>query len=84
MSWFTEIAGRCARIMRSPTAPERAAGLLEFYHPVLDPIGDSVNVWRLRRERDRDYAFRIAVEIADRLNKLDAELNQVINYDKHD
>ena len=81
MRW---IAGRCARIVRSPTAPERAAGLLDldFYHPQLDRIGSDVNCWRLPRERDREFAFRIAVEIAARLNKLDADLDTVIGYDK--
>lgn len=76
------IAGRCARIVRSPTASECAAGLLDYYHPVLEPIGDNVNVWRLRTECDRDYAFRVAVAIAERLNQLDTDLDRVINYDK--
>jgi hypothetical protein len=83
MSVFARwMAGRGARIVRSPTAPVRAAGLLGYYHPVLEPIGDSLNVWRLRTECDRDYAFRIAVTIAERLNQLDADLDRVINYDK--
>lgn len=83
MSIFARwIAGRSARFVRSPSAPARAAGLLDYYHPVLEPIGDSVNVWRLRKESDRDFAFRIAVAIADRLNQLDADLDFVINYDK--
>jgi hypothetical protein len=73
-----------ARLARSPAAPtaECEPGVLTFYHPVLEPIGESVNAWRLRNECDRDFAFRIAVAIAERLNQLDADLDRVINYDK--
>ena len=79
---FTWIACRCARLVRSPIAPERAAGLLEFYHSELESIGERVDVWRLHQERDREFAYRIAVEIADRLNRLEGELDRVINFDK--
>lgn len=78
------IAGRRAWIPRGhPTAPSAAAGMLgvEYYNEVLESIGESVNVWRLRGERDRDYAFRIAVELADRLNKLEADLEKVLACD---
>ena len=67
-----------------PPAPtrERGPGVLAFFHPELEPIGESVNVWRLRNERDRDYAFRIAVELCDRLNKLEAALDVVVAYER--
>lgn len=77
-SW---IAGLHSRF-RAPPAAECEAGVLAFFHLDLEPIGERVSCWRLRNERDRDFAFRITVEIADRLNKLEADLDVVINYDK--
>lgn len=78
-SWIT---GLHSRFLCTPPAGECEAGALAFYHPELEPIGHDVNCWRLRNERDRDFAFRIAVEIAERLDKLNADLDRVINYDK--
>ena len=79
----TWIAGRRAWSMRgSPTAPTAAAGMLDYYNAELEEIGTSVNVWRLRGERDRDFAFRIAIEIAAKLNALEADLDRVINLNK--
>ena len=71
--------------MRSPTAHERASGLLDitFYHPVLEEVGERYNCWRVsKRETDRDFAFKIPVEIAGRLNELKADLDRVINFEK--
>lgn len=77
------IAGRRAWIARgSPTAPGAAAGMLDYYHAELEEVGDRVNVWRLHGEHDRDFAFRIAVEIATRLNALDRDLDRVISINK--
>jgi len=77
------IVGRRAWTMRgSPTAPTAAAGMLDYYNAELEEIGNSVNVWRLCGERDRDFAFRIATEIAARLNELEADLDRVININK--
>jgi hypothetical protein len=56
--------------------------MLDYYNAELEEIGNSVNVWRLRGERDRDFAFRISVEIAAKLNALEADLDRVINFDK--
>jgi hypothetical protein len=67
-----------------PAAPAGACGpgALDFYHPVLEPIGNDLNCWRLRHEHDREFAHRIATEISLRLNKLDADLDRVCNYRK--
>lgn len=84
-SLLSGMVGRRAWIVRgSPTAPTAAAGLLDFYHVELEPIGERVNLWRLHRECDRDFAFRIAVEIATRLNKLEADLDRVIAVNQED
>ena len=71
MGAFTWIAGRCARIVRSPTAPERAAGLL-------DTVADRWNCWRLHSETDRQHLFRLqlylhglAIAVEEDLHALD-------------
>jgi hypothetical protein len=84
ISIISGIAGRRAWIKRgSPTAPA-AAGMLgvAYYHPELEEIGNGVNVWRLRGERDRDFAHRIATELAAKLNALEADLDRVITISK--
>jgi len=56
MSTLHRIAGRCAWITRSPTAPMPAAGLL-------DVIGENWNCWRLSGESDRSFSFRLALHL---------------------
>lgn len=77
-TWITGLHS----LFRAPPAAECEAGVLDFYHEQLEAIGNSVNVWRLRGERDRDFAFRIAVELCDRLNKLEAALDVVVAYER--
>ena len=77
-SW---IAGLHSRFFCAPPAGECEAGALAFYHPVLEEIGERYNCWR-GRETDREFAFKISVEITDRLNQLDADLERVLNHDR--
>ena len=66
----------------APTGEGEPGALADSRHE-LEEIGERYNCWRLSaRESDRDFAFKIAVEICSRLNELDADLDRVINYDK--
>ncbi len=41
----------------------RITGVVDFFHPILDVVGERVGCWRLPRERDDDYAFRLGAHI---------------------
>ena len=82
---LSKIAGRRAWIVRgSPTAPHAAAGMLVVhrYNPELEEIGGRFDVLRHRGEHDRDFAFRVATEIASRLHALQRDLDRVININR--
>lgn len=56
LSLISEMAGRCARTTRSPTAAKRAAGLL-------DATGNRWHCWRLNSESDRQLRFRLQLHL---------------------
>jgi len=78
------IAGLRSRIACAPHAPGREAGMLalQYFNAELEEIGKRVEVWRLQREDDRNFAFRIATEIASKLNALEHDLDRVIHLNK--
>jgi len=79
------IAGLASRKPCAPHAPRRGeAGMLgvNYYNPELEAIGDRYQVWRCRGETDRDLAFKIAVEIATRMEQLQADLDRTVAFNK--
>ncbi len=76
---FSRMRERAERTSE-PMPPE--AGTWGFYHPQLDTIGQRYGVWRRPGERNQPYRHRIGIEIAEKLNALEADLKAVLDYDK--
>ena len=79
-SW---IAGLTSLRSHSPHGGECEARALAYFNAELEAIGGTVNVWRFSGERDRDFSFRIAVALAERLNELERDLHIVLSINKH-
>lgn len=58
----------------------RIIALTNFYHPTLDEVGELVGCWRLPRERDDAYAFRLGTHITGLINEHEARLDRVLNF----
>lgn len=58
----------------------RVVGVLNYYHQELEEVGEQLSCFRLRNERDDDYAFRLGLHLTDALNHHEALLKRVLNY----
>ena len=72
-SWF---GGRRKRAASHP----HVNGRINFYHPILDAVGQQVGCARLSYERNDEYAARLVVHITASRNATEALLNKVQNY----
>jgi hypothetical protein len=80
--WITGLASRKSCAAHAPELSGAGMFGVNYYNAELEAIGDRYQIVRVCGQTDRDLAFRIALEIANRLHDLEADLSRVVNFTK--